>query len=283
MSKVIITADSTCDLSPQIIKDLNISILPMYVNIGDDSYQDGINITPDDVFETFEKNGVLAKTAAIPVYDFQTCFQKHLEQGFEIIHISIGSLFSSSYQSALSAANILESDKISVIDSCNLSTGCGHLVMAAAELAKKGLGRKEIVENLNSLIPRINASFIIDTLTFLWKGGRCSSVVALGANVLQLKPCIEVIDGEMKVGKKYRGHLERCLSSYVEDRLTDLNKIDPKRIFITHSGCNDKILSMVKDKLESKNYFKEIIITRAGCTVSCHCGRNTLGILYYWK
>lgn len=279
--KLIVTADSTCDLSSNIREELNINIIPMYVNIDEKSFQDGVDITPQDVFESFEKNGILAKTSAIPIFDYTEFFQKYLDQGYEIIHISIGSKFSSTYQNAVNAANMLEN--VSVIDSANLSTGYGHVVMFAAELVKEGNEKKEVLEKLNDFIPKVNASFIIDTLTYLWKGGRCSGVSALGANLLQLKPCIEVVDGEMKVGRKYRGSLERCLSSYVQNRLSELDQIDPKRIFITHSGCSDEIVNMVKSKIESKNYFKEIIETKAGCTISCHCGPSTLGILYYSK
>ena len=280
MSKVIITGDSTCDLSPDILKKLNIQTIPLYVNVGDDSFKDGVDITPDTIFQIFEERGILAKTSAIPIYDFQIFFKDLLDQGFEIVHITLGSKFSTTYQCAVSAANLIDSDKISIVDSENLSTGYGHVIMHGGELAMEDLSRTEIVNELKALIPKVNASFIIDTLTYLWKGGRCSSVSALGANLLQLKPCIEVIDGQMKVGKKYRGNLDRCLKSYVDDRLKDLSKINSNRIFITHTLQEDKIAEKVKERIESKNYFKEIIITKAGCTISCHCGPNTLGILY---
>lgn len=277
--KFIITAESTCDLTSNILKELNIPIISMYVNIEDVSYKDGVDIHPDMIFSTFETKGILAKTSAIPMYDYKLFFEKYIEQNYEIIHISLGSKFSSTYQAAVNAANLL--DDVTVIDSSNLSTGYGHIVMLAAELVKGNKGLEEITEELYDFIPKVRASFVIDTLNYLHKGGRCSSVAALGANLLQLKPCIEVVDGEMKVGKKYRGYIERSLKSYIEDKLSDLKGIHPKRIFITHSGCNDGLINMVKDTIKKKDFFQEIIITQAGCTISCHCGPNTLGILYY--
>lgn len=180
----------------------------------------------------------------------------------------------------MNATNLLETDKISVIDSLNLSTGIGHQVMYAGEMAKEGLSRHEIVDKIESIIPKINASFVIDNLTYLWKGGRCSGLSALGANLIQIKPSIEVIDGAMKVGKKYRGSLERCLKSYLDDRLKNIDTIDSKRVFITHTIQDEDLVNSIKEHLESKNYFKEILITSAGCAISCHCGPGTLGILY---
>lgn len=277
--KVIITAESTCDLTADILQGLNIPIIPMYVNIEEVSYKDGVNIQPDVIFTTFETKGILAKTSAIPVYDYKLFFEKYIEQNYEIVHISLGSKFSSTYQGAVNASNMLE--HVRVVDSGNLSTGYGHTVMLAAEMARDGKSPEEILTGLSHFIPKVKASFVIDTLNYLHKGGRCSSVAALGANLLQLKPCIEVVDGEMKVAKKYRGNLERTLKSYIDDKLADLNKIHPKRIFITHSSCSDEMVEMVKNAIEQKEYFQEIIVTKAGCTISCHCGPNTLGILYY--
>lgn len=277
--KLIITAESTCDLNTDILQKLNIPIIPMYVNLDEVSYKDGVDIDPDMVFNTFKTKGILAKTSAIPMYDYKLFFEKYIEQNCEIIHISLGSKFSSTYQAAVNAANML--NHVSIIDSSNLSTGYGHIVMLAAELVVNGRNLEEIKNEIYDIMPKVKASFVIDTLNYLHKGGRCSSVAALGANLLQLKPCIEVIDGEMKVGKKYRGNIEKSLKSYVSDKLKDSNDICPKRIFITHSGCNDEIINMVKGTIEEKGYFHEIIVTKAGCTISCHCGPNTLGIFYY--
>ena len=283
MSKVIITSDSTSDLSPAIIEDLNIQIIPLYINIGENSYKDGIEITPTEIFEGFDKDGVLPRTSAIPFYDLKVSFENLLNEGYEIIHFSISSFFSSTHQNAVNAANELDPNKITLIDSLNLSTGIGHLVMRAAELAREGLSRDEIVKEIQALIPKVNASFVIDTLTYLWKGGRCSGLAAMGANLLQLKPCIEVVDGTMKVGKKYRGSLDRCLNAYVDEKLTYLDKINPKRIFISHTSQDEELVVRIKERIESKNYFEEVIVSTAGGTISCHCGPDTLGIIYIEK
>lgn len=283
MSKVIITSDSTSDLSPAIVEELNIQIIPLYINIGDDSYKDGVEITPKEIFERFNKDEILPRTSAISLYDLQMHFEKLLKEGYEIVHFSISSLFSSTHQNSINAAKALDPDKITLIDSLNLSTGIGHSVMRAAELARDGHNRNEIVKEIEALIPKINASFVIDTLTYLWKGGRCSGLSAMGANLLQLKPCIEVIDGSMKVGKKYRGSLERCLNAYVDERLLYLDKISPKRIFITHTSQDEELVKRIKERVKSKNYFEEIIVTTAGGTISCHCGPGTLGLLYIDK
>ncbi len=283
MSKIIITSDSTSDLSEDIIRALGIRIIPLYVNIGDDSYKDGVNISQKEIFESFEKNQILAKTSAVSIYDFQVFFQSLLEEGYEIIHFSISSLFSSSHQNAITAANILDTDKISLVDSMNLSTGIGLQLMRAGELSKQGLTRAEIIKDIESYSQNINSSFIIDSLTYLWKGGRCSGISAFGANLIQIKPCIEVLDGTMKVGKKYRGSLERSYKAYINERLKNLESIDSKRIFIVHTIQDEKLVDKVKDIVESKNHFEEVLVSEAGCTISSHCGPGTLGLMYISK
>ncbi|NMB42956.1 MAG: DegV family protein [Clostridiales bacterium] len=283
MGRIIVTSDSTCDLSPDIIKSLDIRILPLYVNIGDESYKDGVDITPKEIFKSYEENEILAKTSAVPIYDFKVFFEDLLEQGYEIIHFSISSFFSSTHQNAINAANMLDTDKISLIDSMNLSTGIGLQVMRAAELSKQGLSRQEIVKDIEAYSTKINSSFVIDSLTYLWKGGRCSTVSAIGANLIKIKPCIEVTDGTMKVGKKYRGSLERVLKAYVNDRLKDLESIDSERIFVTNTLEDKELLDKVIEMVKEKNHFQEILTSVAGCTISCHCGPNTLGLMYIEK
>ncbi len=283
MNKVIVTSDSTSDLSPGIIEKLDIKIIPLYVNIGDDSYKDGVDIKQKDVFESFEKDGVLAKTSAISVYDFKLFFEYYLKQGYEIVHFSISSLFSSCHQNAINASQYLETDRISFIDSINLSSGIGHQVIRAGILAKKGASRQEIVEDNESIKAKVNSSFVIDSLTYLAKGGRCPGLVAQGANLIKLKPCIEVIGGTMKVGKQYRGSLERCLNAYIDDRLRDIESIDSNRVFITHTVEDEELVERIVEKVENLKYFDEILITEASCTISCHCGPGTLGILYIEK
>ncbi|NLJ89593.1 MAG: DegV family protein [Clostridiales bacterium] len=283
MGKIIITSDSTCDLSQDLINNLDIRVIPLYVNIGDESFKDGVEISPEEVFKSYEENDVLAKTSAIPIYDFKVFFEDLLDQGYEIIHFSISSLLSSSHQNAVNAANMLDTDKISLIDSLNLSTGIGLQVIRAAELAKQGLTRQEIVDDIAAYSHKVNSSFVIDSLNYLWKGGRCSAVSAFGANLIKIKPCIEVTDGTMKVGKKYRGSLERSLKAYVDDRLKDIESIDPKRIFVTNTVEDKEITNRIIEMIKDRNYFEEILTSTAGCTISCHCGPNTLGIIYINK
>ncbi|MDF2820351.1 MAG: domain protein DegV family [Clostridiales bacterium] len=279
--KIKITADSTNDLSPELILKYNIEIIPLYINIKNDSFRDGVDIVPSEIFNYFDNENILAKTSAVPVNDYITIFTKYINEGYRVIHINLSSEMSSSYQNACLAAE--EVGNTYIIDSRNLSSGSGHIAILAAELAAKGHDVVDIVDKLNIYTSKVEASFIIDTLTYLHKGGRCSTLAQLGANLLKLKPCIEVVNGSMNVGKKYRGSLEKCLKAYVSERLENRIDIDLDRIFITHSGCNQEILQMVKAQIEATQNFKEVLITNAGCTISSHCGPNTLGILFIRK
>lgn len=274
-----ITADSTADLSEDLLEKYGIALVPLYINVGDKTLRDGIEITPPEIISYFEASGTLAKTSAIPVGDYSAIFAEHKDD--TIIHINIGSGFSACHQNALLAAK--DKEKVHVVDSENLSSGQGHLVVLAGQLAKEGHTAEEIVSILEDTKPRVEASFLIDTLTYLYKGGRCSALSALGANLLKIKPCIEVKNGKMGVGKKYRGNLLKCYGQYVDDKLAHLEEIDPKRIFITYCSCDPEIVSLVRSKVEALNYFEEILETSAGCTVSSHCGPNTLGVLFIRK
>ncbi len=276
-----ITSDSTADLSKNVIQDYDIHITGLYINLGEKTLRDGDEIEPPQVIEYFNKTGNLAKTSAVPVGDYLETFKKYREEGKDIVHINIGSDFSACHQNAILAGQ--EVGHVYAVDSGNLSTGQGHLTVLAGELAKKGHTAEEIVAILSATRERVDASFLIDTLTYLYKGGRCSALSALGANLLKIKPCIEVKNGKMGVGKKYRGNLLKCYGQYVDDRLANLERIDPKRIFITHSTCEPEIVSLVKNKVEALNYFEEVIETDAGCTVTSHCGPNTLGVLFIHK
>jgi len=276
-----ITADSTCDLSPSFLESNNITLVPLYVLLGERSYRDGVDIMPDEIFTYVEKNKALAKTAAVNVHDYAKIFAELSPQYEAVIHISLGSAFSSSHQNAKLAAQ--EFPNVYVIDSGNLSSGSGHLVYEAAQMAAQKLEPQEICQKLEELVPKIDASFVIDRLDYLHKGGRCSGLEAFGANLLRIKPCIEVIDGKMTVGKKYRGSFENCLKKYVKDRLTSQIDIDYSRIFITHTVRSPEIVAMVRELIQEYADFAEIIETDAGCTISSHCGPNTLGILYKRK
>lgn len=276
-----ITADSTCDLSREWIERYEIEIAPLCVVLDGKAYLDGIEITPDEVFARAEKSGKIGSTAAVNVEDYRALFQKHLKNHDGLVHFTISSDMSSCYQNACVAAG--EFENVYVVDSESLSTGIGHLVLDAAEMAGQGASAKEIFDALEKKKKHLDVSFVLNTLAYLRMGGRCSSVAALGANLLGLKPCIEVKNGRMGVGRKYRGQLDHCLQKYVADRLSDAESVDPRRIFITDSGVSDEIFNAVSAEVLRHVPFAQVIHTRAGCTVSNHCGPNCLGILFYRK
>lgn len=280
--KVKIISDSTCDLSKELIEKYDISIVPLYVVMNDKTMRDGLEVTPEDIYEYVDKNGKLPSTSAVNIEDYIEIFKYWHEQGYEIVHFDISSEFSSTYRNACMAAE--EVGGVYVVDSGNLSTGQGLVVMHGAEMAQSGKSAKEIFEECTALTSKIEASFVVDSIDYLYKGGRCSALAAFGANLLKLKPCIEVKDGKMSPGKKYRGNISRVMLSYVEERLKGRNDIDKSRIFITHTKCSDEDVKAVKQKiLEICPDFKEILETTAGCTVTTHCGPNTLGILFIRK
>ncbi|MGI6151536.1 MAG: DegV family protein [Christensenellales bacterium] len=276
-----ITADSTCDLSPELIRKYDIDIIPLYIIKNGDSFRDGINITPEDIFDHVANGGDICTTSALNVSDYMEKFTELSPKYDAVIHINISAEFSACFQNATLAAG--EFENVYAVDSRNLSTGSGHVVIEAAKMAKSGMDAKEIVQKLNELTGRVEASFVIDKLDYLKKGGRCSSLAALGANLLNLKPCIEVRDGAMHVAKKYKGSFEKSLKKYVKDRLEGRTDIDPSRIFITSSGCDPEVVRSVREAVEGYVDFQEIIETTAGCTISSHCGPNTLGILFMRK
>ena len=275
-----ITADSVCDLSPEILNTMDVTLLPICILINDKIFHDGADITPRDIFRYVEE-GKACKTTAVNIYEYEDFFKKFYHSYEAVIHICLGSGFSSCYQNATWAAKNFKN--VFVIDSQNLSSGTGHIVCEAARMAKDGASAQDICRSLEEFIPKVDASFVIDRLDYLHKGGRCSGLERLGAAVLQIKPCIEVIDGKMKVGKKYRGSFERCLKLYVQDRLNDEGDIDFSRVFITHPMCSAQTVDMVRDYLRHFTKFEEIVETSAGCTISSHCGPNTLGILFKRK
>ena len=276
-----ISADSTCDLSRDQIEKNDVGIAPLYVILNGTARRDGIDITPEDVFSNVAGGGRPASTSAVNVEDYRRFFARRLEGGDGVVHFTISSDMSSCYQNACIAAK--EFENVYVVDSRNLSTGIGHLTLDAALMARQGCSAREIFQAMEAKKERLDVSFVIDTLEYLRLGGRCSSLAALGANLLSLKPCIEVRNGKMSVGKKYRGHLDRCLVKYVTERLSDPSTIDCSRIFITDSGVSDEIFEQVRDAVLRCAPFHEVIHTRAGCTISNHCGPNCLGILFYRK
>lgn len=276
-----ITADTVCDLSQEFKQRYDIETLPLYVNKGGEMLRDGVGISQKEVFQHYRTTGKLCSTAAINVADFAEFFESRLKDCDELIMVTISSEFSSCYQNACIAAQ--DYDNVYVVDSRNLSTGEGLVAVSAAKLAQQGMKAAEIVEKLqNDIIPKVDASFFVANVEYLHKGGRCSSIAALGANLLKLRPCIDVIDGKMKVTKKYRGNMEKCLKEYVADRLAAVEDYDDDLIFVTHT-TSFETAKLAARELKDKSHFKEIAITDAGCTVACHCGEDTLGVLFIRK
>lgn len=278
---IIISSDSTCDLNKELIERYQIRVLPLGVTLGDDVYRDGVDITPDEIYAYHARTGQLPKTSAINMAENADFFAELTRDGSAVIHFTISSSMSATYNNARVAAE--EFEDVYVIDSKNLSTGNGLLVVAAAEMAKQGMEAKEIAEKVTQLTDYVDASFVVDSLEYLAKGGRCSSVAAFGANLLQLKPCITVKNGAMGVGKKYRGKYEKVLLEYVAERLADAEDVDLDRVFVTHAGCAPEVVESVVTAVKQALPFKEVFVTRAGCTISSHCGANTLGVLFIRK
>lgn len=272
-----ITCDSTADLDEE-FKKRDIDFLPLIVTLGDKSYYDGVDVTPPDIFAFVKEKKILPKTAARSEDDFYNFFNQYVEQGMEVVHFNISSKFSSSHDMAKKAAERLKG--VYVVDSYNLSSGTGLLAMYAKDLAEQGLDAKTIFDRTTARIPFVQASFVVDTMEYLYKGGRCSGVASFMASMLRIKPMILVRDGGMVVGKKYMGSFDKVILKYVNDTLSRFNTPDYTRIFITHTYAEDKTVQLVREEIKRLAPFADIIETHAGCTVTSHCGKNTLGILY---
>ncbi len=279
--KVIIASDSTCDLSPELIERYGIKILPLGVTLGNRHLIDGVDVSADDIYAHYEKTGELPKTAAVNIAAFEAFFEKCAKEGNTAVLFTISASMSSTYHNACLAAE--EFEGMYVVDTKNLSTGGGLLVITAAELAAEGNTSEQIAEVCSQLTPYVDASFIIDNLEFLHKGGRCSALERFGANLLQLKPCIAVQNGAMGVGKKYRGKFGDVLKSYISDRIGDGSDIELDHIFVTHAGCDMALVNACVEQVKAVAPFKNVHVTRAGSTISSHCGRNTLGVLFIRK
>ena len=276
-----IIADSTCDLSKDLLEKYDISVLPLHIVLGDKEYKDGFEISPDEIYEWSNTNKEAPKTSAAAISDTIDIYSKYLKSYDEIICFSISGQMSTTVNVMRMAAEELDAeDKIHIIDSENLSTGGGLLVIEAAIMAKEGKSGIEIVESINELKPYVRASFIVDTLTFLHRGGRCSGVAALAGGALKLHPKIVVENGGMKPDKKYRGKMNSAILNYVKDLEPQIKNAKTDRVFITHSGCEEEIIDSIYQYLEELELFKEILITRAGGVISSHCGPGTLGVLF---
>lgn len=281
MSKIVITCDSTADLTGELYAKYEAAVVPMGVNLGDDFRRDGLNISISDIFEYVAASGQLPKTSAVSVGEYDEIFRPLVEQGHEVVHVSLSSFLSSSHQNARLAAE--ELGNVYVVDSKSLSTGIGHLVLLARELADSGMTASEVAAALEELREKLDVSFVLQTLEYLHKGGRCSGVAAFGANLMKLRPEIEVVDGKMQVGRKYRGNMEKTVLSYIRGRLEGRDDIRLDRIFITHSGCPQEIVEKAETLVRELHPFQEVIVTTAGSTITSHCGPDCLGVLFLKK
>ena len=276
-----IISDSTCDLTRELLERYQVTVLPLHVLLGDTEYLDGSNITPDTIYAWSDQNKTTPKTSAPSVAEAVELFRPYAEARDELICFSISDTMSSSGNSMRLAAQELEAeDRIHVIDSENLSTGVGHLVILAAELAQAGKPAEEIIRSVEAMRPLVRSSFVVDTLVYLHRGGRCGGLTALAGSMLRLHPKIIVENGSMIVGKKYRGKIDKVILNYVQDMEEELKQAREDRIFITHSNCDDATVQAVYDYLDSLQHFKEIFITSAGSVISSHCGPGTLGVLF---
>ena len=276
-----IISDSTCDLSPELIAKYDIDILPLHILLGEEEYEDGKNITPEQIYSWSDENKTTPKTSAPSLTDAIELFKPYIDEGREIVCFSISSSMSTSGNVMRIAVEELEAeDHITVIDSANLSTGIGLLVIEAAIMAQKNHTAAEIVSAIEALKPNVRASFVVDTLTYLYRGGRCNAVSAMAGGVLKLHPKIVVENGAMNASKKYRGKINSVIMAYVKDMENDLKAARPDRVFITHSGCDRTIVEEVHSYLENLGVFSEILETRAGGVISSHCGPGTLGVLF---
>ena len=281
LNQIKITVDSPADIPENLAKKLYIKIIPLYVNTKQGSYKDMIDITPNDIFNQYETTKVLPKTSACTIEDYINAFKNIIDNGDKVIHINIGSKFSSCYQNALIASKEFSEGDVYVIDSKNLSSGMALCVLTANELIKQGETINNISNKISTdIVPNIETSFIIENLTYLHAGGRCSSVAKFGANLLKIKPCIDLENGEMNSGKKYRGPFSKCVDEYINDRLSNRNDINKEVIFITHSPCNKEIIDQIKAKLKKQYNFKKVIEAQTSCTISSHCGPNTVGVIF---
>ena len=279
--RIKILSDSTCDLPQEVLEKYDITIVPLTVIKDGKEFTDGVNITPAEIFAHVAAGGDLCSTAAINIGEYAEIFAKYASDYDGVIHINISSEFSSCHQNARLAASDFEN--VRAVDSRNLSTGQGLVVLQACKLAQECENLDEIVEKLNGFTDKVEASFLLDQLQYMVKGGRCSAAAALGANLLNLKPCIEVKNGKMGVVKKYRGNYAKCLATYVKDRLEGRDDLDKTTLFVTRTPVTDACFKAVEEAVAQYNDFETTYWNEAGCTVSCHCGPATLGVLFVRK
>ncbi len=283
MPKIILSADRTCDIGEALAEKYSVNLISYPITLEEKVYMDSVNITPDALYEAYRERKVLPQTSAVNTAEYVDYFKKWTDEGYEVIHFTLSSAVTRSYQSAVLAAEELPG--VYVIDSKNVSSAIALLVMEAGDRIAKGMAAKDIVEEVTALREKSHCSFVLETLEFMKAGGRCSGVAAIAAGVLGLKVSIEVDNktGELRAAKKYRGNMERVLSQYIAEQFEKYPNIDPKRMYITHSGVSDERLNAVKKQVEEAKIFEEIYISRASCTISTHCGPGTLGVLFLEK
>lgn len=280
--KIKITADSTCDLSEELVKRFNVGVMPLAVILGEETFRDGVDITPQKIFDYVAKTGVLPKTTAPSEYEYAEYFKSQLEGCDALIHYNISSKASSSHENAVKASKQF-GGRVFVVDSYALSTGQGLLVLKACDLAAEGHSPRDIVEITSNLRDKVNTSFVPDALDYLHKGGRCSLASLMGAKVLKLHPLIDMKDGKLYAKKKYMGGLERCLKTYVSELAAEYTAYDKTRCFITHSSCEPEVVEKVRAQVKELFNFDEVLETVAGSVVTTHCGKNTLGVLFIYE
>lgn len=278
---VIITTDSVCDMPKELLERYQVRMIPLTISEGDHSYKDGVDFTPDDIYELYDSQHLLPKTSAISPQEFIDFFTPLTQDGSEVVHIDISSACSATYQNACMAAS--ELDGVFPVDSLHLTLGQGLLVIEACRLRDAGLSAREIAEQLPAYREKIVTSFVVDTLEYLWKGGRCSGLTAFGANLLQVRPCLELREGEIKVARKYRGTMQKVYTQYIRDYLSREN-IDTRMGFLVHSGrISQETLDQLRQLILELVPFSEVPIVRAGCTVTSHCGPGTIGVIFASK
>ena len=278
--KIHFSADSTCDVSAAFLERYPLEIVPLTVELDGKFYKDGIDLAPDEIITRVNQGADLPKTSAVNVEEYREVFTRALEHSDAVIHFNISSDFSSCHQNACLAAEGLN---VWCIDSRNLSSGIAMLVAEGYDRAEAGKEPAQIAQELRDMVDKVDVSFIVDRLDYLYKGGRCSMVAMLGANVLHLRPCIEVTGGKMVVGKKYRGTYERCLRQYLGDRLKDKDALSTKRVFLTHTGLAPAALETIRSIVTEALPFSEVYEVRAGCSITSHCGENTFGVILMHK
>ena len=283
MSKIILSADRTCDIGAELQEKYSVNIISYPITLGEGKYLDSIDIFPDDLYAEFHKSGTLPKTSAINPSEYADYFKKWTDEGYEVIHITLSSAITSSYQSCVLAAEDLPG--VYVIDSRNVSSAIALLVAEAGDRIAAGMDAKQIVEEISALRSKAHCSFVLETLEFMKAGGRCSGVAALAAGMLGLKVSIEVDNetGDLHASKKYRGNMDKVLLQYAKEQFEKYDNIDTKRMYITHSGVSDERIELVRKFVEETGIFEEIYISRASCTISTHCGPGTLGVLFLEK